>query len=317
MKQKLVFLMIFLAINTYLLTNFIKPPQIEKQNIHEKDSIDENKTSSNCELKYKNECLKLYAELNNPDPKAFFRPPLEKIPEEMLAEFTQNGEMPVTTYWYFNNVYTDAIDTGKKEVKEIISKQEVDSLRTNVSDTRTGHYGDNYMRRFMTKYVKGDRVAVIGTEMPWVEAIALDAGASKIVTLDFTRKAYEQSDVLDWIHVQDYYNSVLKSEILEDFDSVASFSSIEHSGLGRYGDPLDPNGDIKAVQQVHCMLKNGGLFFLGLPASGDNSSYIEFNAHRVYGTKRLDKLFQGWHLIEQTNRDEIHSVFVLKKVKTC
>jgi len=32
-------------------------------------------------------------------------------------------------------------------------------------------------------------------------------------------------------------------ESLYLFDMVFSFSSIEHDGLGRYGDPLNPNGD--------------------------------------------------------------------------
>ena len=61
------------------------------------------------------------------------------------------------------------------------------------------------------------------------------------------------------------------------------------------------------------MIKPGGLFFLGLPTSADNSSYIEFNAHRIYGNKRLNKLFVGWDLVEQTDRSQVHSVFVLKK----
>jgi hypothetical protein len=76
---------------------------------------------------------------------------------------------------------------------------------------------------------------------------------------------------------------------------------------------LDPDGDIKAVKQVHCMIKPGGLFFLGLPTSKDNSSYIEFNAHRVYGHKRLAKLFVGWDLLDETPRTQVHTLFVLVK----
>ncbi len=83
--------------------------------------------------------------------------------------------------------------------------------------------------------------------------------------------------------------------------------------LGRFGDPLDPNGDIKAVKQVHCMIKPGRIFFLGLQTSKDNSSYIEFNAHRVYGAKRLNKLFVGWDLIEQTDRSLNPNLHVVNK----
>ena len=102
------------------------------------------------------------------------------------------------------------------------------------------------------------------------------------------------------------------------FDNSASFSSIEHTGLGRYGDPLSPDGDIDAVQQVHCLLKPGGLFFLGLTTSSDDSSYIEFNAHRFYGSKRLNLLFEGWNKIDQVKAsDGMHSIFVLEKKNGC
>ena len=42
------------------------------------------------------------------------------------------------------------------------------------------------------------------------------------------------------------------------FDFAASFSSIEHSGLGRYGDPIDPIGDLREMLKIKCMLKKGG-----------------------------------------------------------
>jgi hypothetical protein len=278
----------------------------------------ENKNEIEClnKKKYKNECIQLFKNLNNPDPSAFYRPPLKKVPDDLLNEFTQNGEMPIKSYLYFNDVYSDA---NKKfsENKDKITKKEVDSLRLDSSNKRVGnYYGDWYNHHLMPKYsnyIKNKVMTVIGTIMPWLEAIALDAGAGKVVTLDYTRKEYEQKDILEWLHVQDYLNYLIKNDTIEEYDNAASFSSIEHSGLGRYGDPLDPNGDIKAVKQVHCMIKPGGLFFLGLPTTNDDSSHIEFNAHRVYGKKRLEKLFVGWELLEQTSRTQVHSVFVLKK----
>ena len=276
------------------------------------------RNTESCESKrkeYINDCLNLFKELKDPDPSKFYRPPLAKPPDNLMNEFTQNGEMPITKYWYFNDVYSDA---NKKEdkIKEIISKSEVDSYRLKGPNRAANYYGDWYNHQLMPKYsnyLKGKTLTVIGTIKPWLEAIALDAGASKVITLDYTRKEYEQKDILDWLHVVDYLDYLIKNDKLEEFDNAATFSSLEHSGLGRYGDPLDPNGDIKAVKQVHCMIKPGGLFFLGLPTSADNSSYIEFNAHRIYGNKRLNKLFVGWDLVEQTDRSQVHSVFVLKK----
>jgi hypothetical protein len=52
-----------------------------------------------------------------------------------------------------------------------------------------------------------------------------------------------------------------------------------------------------------------------LPSSDDETkSYIEFNAHRVYGVKRLNKLFVGWKIIDKI-RSFNHMIYVLKKIK--
>lgn len=40
-------------------------------------------------------------------------------------------------------------------------------------------------------------------------------------------------------------------------------------GLGRYGDPIDPNGDLLALQQIQCLLKPEGFLFLGIPIGQD------------------------------------------------
>ena len=76
----------------------------------------------------------------------------------------------------------------------------------------------------------------------------------------------------------------------EQFDFAVSFSSIEHSGLQRYGDPRDPIGDLREVQKVWCMLKRGGILFLGLPRGQDQ---LVYNAHRIYGRIRLAMIFDG------------------------
>ncbi|EPB67961.1 hypothetical protein ANCCEY_12944 [Ancylostoma ceylanicum] len=75
------------------------------------------------------------------------------------------------------------------------------------------------------------------------------------------------------------------------FDFAISFSSIEHSGLGRYGDPLDPIGDLREVWKTACLLKPGGHFYLGLPRGQDG---VRFNVHRVYGAMRLAMVMTGF-----------------------
>lgn len=227
-----------------------------------------------------------------------------------------NGKMPITKYWYINEAYTDSNSENKSVLTETIYKKFYDQLKK-VKSKQSLNYGDKVLNEMMHSYgdkIKNKFVVVIGTQVPWIEAIAYDIGASFITTLDYNRKRYILSN-LKWVHVNDFMDEQIENKRIEQFDVAASFSSIEHSGLGRYGDPLSPYGDVDAVKQVHCMLKPGGLFFLALPASHDGSSKIEFNAHRIYGTERFNLLFKGWEIIKK-KRDSsgIHLIFVLKKI---
>ena len=104
------------------------------------------------------------------------------------------------------------------------------------------------------------------------------------------------------------------------FDVVFSFSSLEHSGLGRFGDPLAPFGDAEAVAQMWCTLRPGGLFFLALPSFSDDNRrqrlcYIVWNVHRVYGYVRLQHVTANWEVMQEVNmRDGLpHFLYVLRK----
>ncbi len=63
----------------------------------------------------------------------------------------------------------------------------------------------------------------------------------------------------------------------ESFDAVVSISAIEHIGLGHYKDPVDPDGDSKAMANIWRWLKPGGWVYFDVPY--DPSGY------RVQGTK--------------------------------
>jgi hypothetical protein len=71
--------------------------------------------------------------------------------------------------------------------------------------------------------------------------------------------------------------------------------TIEHIGLGRYGDQIDPNGDMRAVNELKRVLaENGSLLFVtpvGKPK-------IEFNAHRIYSFEMVMEMFEGLKLME-------------------
>jgi len=74
-------------------------------------------------------------------------------------------------------------------------------------------------------------------------------------------------------------------------DSVASIScmhTVEHIGLGRYGDPIDPNGDIKAIEELKRVVARGGSLLFVTPVGKPK---IEFNAHRIYAYAQIIDMF--------------------------
>jgi hypothetical protein len=71
----------------------------------------------------------------------------------------------------------------------------------------------------------------------------------------------------------------LDPQWLECTDSLSCLHALEHFGLGRYGDPIDPQGHLKGFANMCKMLKPGGTFYLGFPIGKPT---VHFNAHRVF-----------------------------------
>lgn len=76
----------------------------------------------------------------------------------------------------------------------------------------------------------------------------------------------------------------LPPELVGYCDSVSSLHVIEHFGLGRYGDPINYFGYLKAINNIANILVSGGTFYFSVPIGPQR---IEFNAHRVFSVKYL------------------------------
>lgn len=155
-----------------------------------------------------------------------------------------------------------------------------------------GHYFDSSLNVYSAldcHPIVNQTGGVFGTEAPWLEAILfaygeywnppliiahlhasielllfalllsptlLPAGARHITTVEFRTTVSRIPNFtflkpLDW--ARDW-----KSGKLPAVDFAFSYSSFEHDGLGRYGDPIDPWGDLKAMQRASCWVKPGG-----------------------------------------------------------
>jgi hypothetical protein len=62
-------------------------------------------------------------------------------------------------------------------------------------------------------------------------------------------------------------------------DSLSCLHTIEHFGLGRYGDEIDPTGHLKGIERLKAMIAPGGTLYLSTQIGHER---IEFNAHRVF-----------------------------------
>ncbi|HMO77666.1 MAG TPA: DUF268 domain-containing protein [Candidatus Paceibacterota bacterium] len=71
--------------------------------------------------------------------------------------------------------------------------------------------------------------------------------------------------------------------------SLSCLHTIEHIGLGRYGDPIDPGGDQKACSELSRVLAPGGSLLFVTPVG--NTGMIQFNAHRIYTYEQVVELF--------------------------
>lgn len=72
-----------------------------------------------------------------------------------------------------------------------------------------------------------------------------------------------------------------RSDALQEIsDSISCLHAIEHFGLGRYGDEIDPDGHFKGFGNLTRMLKRGGVLYISFPIGENNE--VHFNAHRVF-----------------------------------
>ena len=78
-------------------------------------------------------------------------------------------------------------------------------------------------------------------------------------------------------------------------NSLSCMHVVEHIGLGRYGDAMDPDGDLKAIAELKRVLAPGGRLLFVVPVGEPR---IEYNAHRIYGFDQVRTYFRELELEE-------------------
>jgi hypothetical protein len=250
-------------------------------------------------------------------PAATWPPPCE-VPSALRAAFEgPDGSMPLAKGWCLAQRYEGelVVDWSAKFVDDYCAGI--------ASGANEGSYklADVALVRDAIKAhlpgVAASTGVVLGSERPWVECLALEAGAATVWTFEYATIKSTHPRV----------RAKPMKEMAADalggaaprFDWALTYSSLEHSGLGRYGDALNPDGDRLAVQQAWCMLKPGGFLVIGVPTTCALDGNLVFNAHRNYGFRRLAYIAAGFELVEITRKctdqssDVACSIFVLRK----
>jgi len=244
-----------------------------------------------------------------------FPPPPNVIPESQFNEFTLNGKMNVLYLFCDDRVHDSEILHNSKYTYSIAFHH-----LENGTFQYYGKEGDALQYALTNYPINGKNVVIWGLSGCNCEAIAVWKGANKVYVVEYNKPICDNEKILVMNHKE-----IIENNITADF--AISYSSFEHDGLGRYGDPLSPDGDFRAMNEAHKYLNKDGILFLGVPLGQD---CLVWNAHRIYGKNRLPFLLKGWQLIDvfdNNNKDSleypfdlplgeyVQNVMVLKKIE--
>ena len=181
------------------------------------------------------------------------------------------------------------------------SRDDVEALVTKAESVVTrrayGSKNDAYFLEALVGHVaNGSSVLVVGSAEPWHEAVCLALGASRVTTVDYGSREYEHPQ-LDQVNAS-FWNQLDNANL--PYDVVVSASSLDHDGLGRYGDPIAPDGDLLTMRSLLRALAPGAKVILSVPVGPDR---VIWNLMRIYGNDRLARLIDGYDIVERIGYD--------------
>lgn len=167
--------------------------------------------------------------------------PFENLSRAAQREFTLDGQVEVVSALYVDRVSSNPVWT-----KQVIARNIAAADRR---DPKTGPCtyfeacNSAFYEALEAHPVQGQNVLVVGSLDPWVEAICLSFKANSTTTVDFNPPKADDPRMRVW--------SIAELDSSEEvFDAILSYSSLEHDGLGRYGDPINPFGDLQRLHKL-------------------------------------------------------------------
>jgi hypothetical protein len=240
-------------------------------------------------------CVKLFAAHSVLESAPLEWPPPRDLP--LGAEFTLGHRVPVKP-WYFSakqQKYAGGQGLMAEWTPRLLSQLWAALRHGRLKGTYGPKVTGGVFRILQRQKIEGSHVLVVGSEQPWVEAICLFLGARSVTTLEYGRIR----STVKHLHTltPDEYLQQFREGTLRQFDLAVAFHSIEHSGLGRYGDGINPWGDLVTVARLSCVLKTTGRLVIGVPSviiGSKATDLVYYNAHRVYGRLRWPMLLTNF-----------------------
>ena len=127
-----------------------------------------------------------------------------------------------------------------------------------------------------------------------VEFVAMMASFTNYIQLD-PNLNISSSESLKIIDANLAFNSGEAQNIPFDdksFNWITSMHAIEHFGLGRYGDSIDPLGDIRGLKEISRVCNLGGWFLGSVPITTDEKERVVFNRNRIYSVKKIKSMLE-------------------------
>jgi hypothetical protein len=228
--------------------------------------------------------------------------PTLRIPDELYDSFTMKGRAEIVNWDEFypekNRGLPAWLPRYHSQTPRYFSYAYVAELIENAHARETKYYGivDTWLYELLDAFpIKGQSVAIMGSLFPWYEAIT-DAFGGTPHTFEYNT-IYSDHPLVQAIKPQDF---VPGSQL---FDAAISISSFEHDGLGFYGDPIDPDGDLKAMANMRKIVKPGGLMYFCVPVGKDS---IVWPMRRNYGHIRFPMMTEGWNILDSRGHDDSH-----------
>eukprot|EP00091_Calanus_sinicus_P002239 TRINITY_DN12279_c0_g1_i1.p1 TRINITY_DN12279_c0_g1~~TRINITY_DN12279_c0_g1_i1.p1 ORF type:complete len:386 (-),score=73.65 TRINITY_DN12279_c0_g1_i1:23-1180(-) len=231
-----------------------------------------------------------------------------QLSKKIQDQYTYQGRVEVRE-WFFNDAAAGGGMDSPYTFTEDMVQHYIDRWLAGDPDDWYHIYNSSGMIGAAADYqnVAGKTLLVIGSQTPWLEAVLLSKKAKKVVTLEY---GYFISEYPGHTFMRpDEFRERFLNGTLDTFDGIYSYSSLEHSGIGRYGDTMNPWGDIMAVAEAWCVSTKDAHLVIGVPAmvnwgNGTGKDIHEWNAHTVYGPVKYPFLVTNWKFVYPTRESE-------------